>query len=434
MHANLSALARDLGAFFTETLQARRAPRGSRREEGPEPNLGSDSRPGRAALRQGQGHRGHESPTETQNAPVHPSRSPAPGGSFLTPAPAEESRFNHLAQQLFALQFALNPPYRALCLARGVTPHRVSDWQEIPAVPASAFKEFAFTCLPESERTIRFESSGTTQSVRSQGHHSRESLRLYEASLLPWFQHHLLPETLQADNADPGHWDFISLTPPLAQAPRSSLVHMLDAIQRQPWFSQAGFVGRTGPDGTWSLDLGALEAAIQQAHTRSQAVTLAGTAFNWVHLLENPDVDRLRLPQASRLMETGGYKGRSRELSRDQLHKELSARLGVARENIVTEYGMCELSSQAYDQVAGGRCPQRVLRFPPWARVTVVSPETGLEVANGESGLVRVLDLANAFSVMAVETEDLAIRHPDGIELLGRNRQTEPRGCSLLSA
>jgi len=73
------------------------------------------------------------------------------------------------------------------------------------------------------------------------------------------------------------------------------------------------------------------------------------------------------------------------------------------------------------------------LRFPPWARVSVISPETGVEVADGETGLVRIVDLANAFSVAAVETEDLAVSRGDGIELLGRSERAEPRGCSLMA-
>jgi hypothetical protein len=345
-----------------------------------------------------------------------------------------EARFNHLALQLFAIQFQQNPPYRALCLARGIQPERISDWRAIPSAPTSAFKEFAFTCLSPSERTSHFESSGTTRSVRSQCHHNADSLQLYEAALLPWFQRHLLPETWGTPAGRTPAWDFISLTPTAPQAPHSSLVHMLDVVARQPWFDRTQFIGRLGQDGTWHLDFSSLLAATQIAGARNQSLVLAGTAFNWVQLLETPRVEQLHLTAGSRVMETGGYKGRTRELPREQLHAELSTRLGIARDCIVTEYGMTELSSQAYDQVAGSPSTTRTLQFPPWTRVTVVSPETGREVAPGEIGLVRVLDLANAFSVLAVETEDLAVRHDDGIELLGRSAEAQPRGCSRMTA
>jgi hypothetical protein len=133
-------------------------------------------------------------------------------------------------------------------------------------------------------------------------------------------------------------------------------------------------------------------------------------------------------------METGGYKGRSREVPREVLHAQLSERLGFHPSSIVTEYGMTELGSQAYDQVVGEPASQRVLQFPPWARATVLSPETGLEVAVGQQGVIRVVDLANAASVVAIETEDVAVRHEDGLELLGRQPSAERRGCSLMTA
>jgi hypothetical protein len=135
------------------------------------------------------------------------------------------------------------------------------------------------------------------------------------------------------------------------------------------------------------------------------------------------------LPGGSRIMETGGYKNRSRSLPKARLHFLLTELLGVPRENIICEYGMSELSSQAYDTNS-----QRQFRFPPWARVQIISPETGREVADGEKGLIRIFDLANVHSVAAIQTEDLGVRRGDGFELIGRAQVAEPRGCSLMTA
>lgn len=135
-------------------------------------------------------------------------------------------------------------------------------------------------------------------------------------------------------------------------------------------------------------------------------------------------------------METGGYKNRSRVLPKAELHSLITEKLGIVPENIICEYGMSELSSQAYDSVIhlppSTRHP-RVFRFPPWARVQIISPETGREVAEGETGLIRIFDLANVFSVAAIQTEDLGIRRHSGLELIGRAALAEPRGCSLNS-
>ncbi|HEX3889850.1 MAG TPA: acyl-protein synthetase, partial [Verrucomicrobiae bacterium] len=129
------------------------------------------------------------------------------------------------------------------------------------------------------------------------------------------------------------------------------------------------------------------------------------------------------------------YKNRSRSLPKSELHALISERLGVPRENILCEYGMSELSSQAYDaEVGSQKCEVRCFHFPPWARAQIISPETSREVGKDETGLIRVFDLANVFSVAAIQTEDLGIRRGDGFELIGRAQMAEPRGCSLMTA
>jgi len=341
-----------------------------------------------------------------------------------------DAEFNGMALVLFALQFTRNQPYRKLCEARGVTPNAVNHWSQIPAVPASAFKELELTCLTPEERTHVFHSSGTTEQRPSRHFHSVDSLETYEASLWAW-----LRENLGFSISD---FRLLSLTPPLGQAPHSSLVHMLEVAHRKLGVDKGGFVGRAGSDGAWSLDFDATLAVL--TIQSSQPLLVMGTAFSFVHLLDELEARKLRLqlPVGSRVMETGGYKGRSREMAKAELHALITERLGVPGSHIVCEYGMSELSSQAYDSEVrragcGGRNERRVFQFPPWARVQVVSPETRQEVAEGEMGLIRVVDLANVFSVMAIQTEDLAVRRGDGFELIGRAKLAEPRGCSLMA-
>jgi hypothetical protein len=135
-------------------------------------------------------------------------------------------------------------------------------------------------------------------------------------------------------------------------------------------------------------------------------------------------------------METGGYKNRSRLMPKTELHQLITERLGVPPSNIICEYGMSELSSQAYDSAIhhpSSIIHHRVFQFPPWARGQIISPETGRPVADGQTGLIRVFDLANVFSVLAIQTEDLGIRRGDGFELIGRAQLAEPRGCSLMA-
>jgi hypothetical protein len=156
-------------------------------------------------------------------------------------------------------------------------------------------------------------------------------------------------------------------------------------------------------------------------------IGIAGTAFSFVHLLDAwADLPPLRLPRGSWLLETGGFKGRSREVSKAELYAHLSAIFSVRDDSIWNEYGMSELSSQAYAHATAG-----LHAVPPWARVLVVDPATGREVPVGQRGLVRWFDLANVDSVFALQTLDLAERTTTGFRLIGRLPRTEPRGCSL---
>lgn len=344
------------------------------------------------------------------------------GGGHLD----DDDAFNRAALELFDLQFVANAAYRRWAVHRGVTPDAVTHWTAIPAIPAMAFKELELSALPPGARTRVFHSSGTTGQQPGRHYHGPESLALYEDSLGAWFAPHLVPHGRPVT--------LISLTPPPEAAPHSSLVHMLAAVVRQYGGAGSAFVGAVGSDG-WMVGLEALKKVLLPALQGDQPVLLAGTAFNFVHLLDSlaATETHLCLPAGSRVMETGGYKGRSRELPRAELHAALIARLGVPAARIVSEYGMSELGSQAYDRVAGrdGPCG---FRFPPWARARVIAPETGAEAAPGLPGRLRVLDLANVWSVAMIQTEDLAVAGAHGFELLGRVPVAEPRGCSLLAA
>ncbi|MBE0542877.1 MAG: long-chain fatty acid--CoA ligase [Verrucomicrobia bacterium] len=368
---------------------------------------------------------------------------PAVGGSISKASQPEQSlagqekQCETLALALFSLQFAHNPPYRRICEARGIVPAKVGHWSQIPAVPTAAFKELEVSCLPATERTTVFHSSGTTAQRPSRHVHSAESLKMYEASLWPWFERCVLAD-LKSQNVD---FSVAILTPPPDQAPNSSLAYMFEAVRRRLNAPATAFLGASANDGTWSVDCESVARTLREASEAATPLVLIGTAFGFVHLLDfltEADL-RFSLPAGSRVMETGGYKGRSRALPKAELHALLTQRLGVPAVRIICEYGMSELSSQAYGGIAGDDSritphASRVFHFPPWVRAQIISPETGREVAEGETGLLRVFDLANVFSVMAIQTEDLGVCRGAGFELIGRAELAESRGCSLMTA
>jgi Acyl-protein synthetase, LuxE len=353
--------------------------------------------------------------------------------------PETEGAFNHLAQTLFRLQYTTNAPYGGFCERLRVSPDTISHWPEIPAIPAPAFKELELTCLALADRTTVFHSSGTTEQQPSRHFHNAQSLGIYEQSLLPWFKAHLLAgldESVSREPAGSGYrLPMLFLTPSAVFAPHSSLAYMFEAVRREFGSADSSFVGQA--NGTWTIDLEKAVCRLRQFISAGHPVVLLGTAFNFVHLLDSFVQENVcfNLPEGSCVLETGGYKGQSRSLPKTELHELITRRLGIPPGRIVCEYGMSELSSQAYDSFAGraGALSERVFHFAPWARAQVISPETGREVSDGEAGLLRVFDLANVASVLAIQTEDLAIRHGDGFELIGRAAEAEPRGCSLMT-
>jgi hypothetical protein len=187
------------------------------------------------------------------------------------------------------------------------------------------------------------------------------------------------------------------------------------------------------PDGRWKLDPTRSRAWLEQHTAHNQPVVILATALALAELLSHLAPDPLRLSPGSRVMETGGYKGRTHAIPKQQLRATITRRLGIPPSHIVGEYGMSELSSQAYDHVAGQPEPpgSRRFRFPPWARSVVIRPETDTAAAEGEIGLLRVFDLANVRSALAIQTEDLVVRRGDAFEWVGRAAHSDPRGCSL---
>lgn len=339
-----------------------------------------------------------------------------------------EREFDALALELFALQYEENPPYRRLCEARGVCPASIRKREDIPFVPTTAFKDFEFSCLPAGEWVRVFHSSGTTEQRPSRHVHGVDSLALYEDSLWLWFEKHVLA------GLDAG-FKLICLTPGPEQAPHSSLVHMFRTIRTRTSAGGEVFLGHVWAGG-WELASEGVCETLSSAGREGQPVLLMGTAFNFVQLLDAWTRVGAQgvLPPGSRILETGGYKGRTRSLAKPELYAALGRTFGVGEGWIISEYGMSELSSQAYDRQAGEDSHDRVFRFPPWVRAEVLAPETGTLAAPAELGLLRVVDLANVYSVAAVQTEDLVISRGSGFELVGRAAGSEPRGCSLMTA
>ena len=331
----------------------------------------------------------------------------------------DDGAFLALARDLFAYQVRCNAPYAAYARSLGYDAERLPDRvEDIPAVPSAAFKEARLATFPDDETAIWFETSGTT--LGRGGRHAFATTALYDAALLASFDRMML-----ADGVRPR---YAMLVPDPRERPHSSLGYMMGTIARE----------RAGGVAGWYLHDDALdvEGFVRDARTAiadDAPLCVATTAFALVALLDAL-AERgasLALPPGSRVMETGGFKGRSRIVERATLYREASGRLGVPVEAIVAEYGMTELTSQYYDAPSSrSQIEPRVKTAPPWLRPIVVGAD-GRPVAAGIVGALVHVDLANRASVVAIETEDLGAIVDGGLVLLGREQGAALRGCSL---
>lgn len=343
------------------------------------------------------------------------------GDLFRDPlTPLEEERFQDLALRIFALQYQGSEVYRAYCDGRGRSPGTVSRWEDVPRVPAEAFKHLDLYSGPGDPEAV-FVTSGTSRGRELRGRHPILSLDLYRQAAVPWFVANLVPEG--------GRIQMLSMVPPPAQVPGSSLSAMMGFAHDACGAAGSGFFA----DAETGVDAEGLYRALQEARLAARPVLVMGTAFAWVQWLDRAEEEgwSASLPEGSRVMETGGFKGLSRSVERWELYGQVQVRLGVAAERVVSEYGMTELLSQLYEPILRAPASPRRHRSPPWLRVQALDAGTLEPVDAGETGVLAFYDLANLGSVSAVLTQDLGRVGGDGVELLGRAPGAEPRGCSL---
>ena len=326
--------------------------------------------------------------------------------------PASAS-FDDLALEAFAFQFERIEPYRRMCEGRGAVPGSVTGWRQVPPVPTAAFKSLTLAAEPAREV---FRSSGTTGESRSVHHHPYPDL--YRLTIDASFPRFCLPLGSRTP--------MLSLIPTREQLPDSSLSFMIDHV-----LSKWGTPESATAFGARGVEVAKARSWAGSRQREGRPVLVLATAFalaQWLEGLERMGL-RFRLPPGSAVFETGGFKGRTQELTREDLAERIGSWLGVG--SIVREYGMTELTSQCYTRALLGEDPGLFVA-PPWVRVRVLDPATLEEAPAGTPGLIAVFDLANLGSAVHVLTEDLGVAEGEGFRLLGRAAGAELRGCSLV--
>ncbi|BAV07499.1 Acyl-protein synthetase, LuxE [Filimonas lacunae] len=297
-------------------------------------------------------------------------------------------------------QYNQNPVYQQWCSILGIHPNDIQAITQIPFLPVSFFKTHEVVC-GSFEPEVVFESSGTTQTVNSR--HLVKEVSLYEESTIVAFEREY--GAIQ-------DWCVIGLLPAYLERKNSSLVHMVNRFIDISQIPESGF---------YLYEYDKLYQTLQTLEARGQKTLLIGVTFG---LLDFAEAHTMQL-QHTVVMETGGMKGRRRELTREEVHGYLTERLGVKQ--VHSEYGMTELLSQAYSKGEGRYVCQ------PWMKVLVRDEEDPLHVKTSGRGVINIIDLANRDSCAFIATDDVGIVYEDGsFEVKGRMDASDIRGCSLL--
>lgn len=308
--------------------------------------------------------------------------------------------FCKVALRVFQWQYRQVPVYRIFCEALKVNPETVDRIEKIPFLPIQFFKSHSILAKNQ-EPAITFESSGTTGSIASKHYVSQP--QLYVNSFRNAFVQTYGPVE---------RYTILALLPSYLERGNSSLVYMVNDMIERSNFAESGF---------YLHNLSALADQLVQLEKAQRKTLLIGVSYALLDLIEF----RTFQLKHTLVMETGGMKGRRKEMVKEELHSHLKSGFGVPM--IHSEYGMTELLSQAYSTGGG------VFTCPPWMRILTRDTEDPLTLISHKTGGINVIDLANLYSCSFIATQDLGKVHDDlSFEVLGRFDASDVRGCNLM--
>jgi phenylacetate-coenzyme A ligase PaaK-like adenylate-forming protein len=313
----------------------------------------------------------------------------------------DEADFKKVTFEVFAHQFKNNRVYRSFCDLLYIHPSDVKTIEEIPFLPIEFFKKRkVLSSLEEIEEV--FSSSGTTGATTSK--HFVTNINYYKESYLKGFQHFY---------GDVNQYTILALLPNYLERKGSSLIFMVDDLIRKSNNLDSGF---------YLNNLDELAKKLVELNESNKKVLLIGVSFALLDLVEKY---QFNLSNAI-VMETGGMKGRRKELIRNELHSILQEGFGVNK--IHSEYGMTELLSQAYSKGNG------VFETPPWLKILIRDTEDALTILpKNKNGGINIIDLANYNSCSFIATQDLGkVFENNTFEVIGRFDNSDIRGCNLM--
>ena len=308
--------------------------------------------------------------------------------------------FERVAFEVFRFQYEEIPIYRQFCSLLKINSSKVKKIEEIPFLPIQFFKSHEIIAKDRSAETV-FTSSGTTGQITSK--HLVTDLKIYERSFLEGFRNLY---------GDPSDYVFLALLPSYLEREGSSLIYMVEHLIEKSNSHHSGF---------YLSEIDALIEKIEFLERENQKTILIGVSYALLDLIE---LRRFQLKNTI-VMETGGMKGRRKEMIKEELYAILKKGFGV--DKIHSEYGMTELLSQAYSLGDG------IFQNPSWMKVLTRDTEDALTYVIGKTGGINVIDLANIYSCAFIATQDLGRIYENGtFEVLGRFDDSDIRGCNLM--
>ena len=310
--------------------------------------------------------------------------------------------FEAAALEIFRYQAGHNPVYSSWLGELGVKRQQVSRLTEIPFLPVSAFRNHK-VLVSVRDAAMVFASSGTTDEGRSIHYIAEPSV--YEKSFTGCFRRFY---------GEVSDYVILALLPSYLEQGRSSLVYMVEKL-----ISMSG----SGVSGFFLHDHGSLKKRIEILKESGKKFILLGVSYALLDFSEAFDISL----KGNIVMETGGMKGRRREMTRDELHSILKERFDI--DEVHSEYGMTEMLSQAYSKKDG------IYYSPPWMKVVIRDPlDPFAFLPHGRTGGVNIIDLANIYSCSFLETSDLGLlTEGGGFSISGRFDNSDVRGCNLLA-
>ncbi len=313
---------------------------------------------------------------------------------------ASDTEFEKIALQIFRFQAENNAIYKRFIKYLNINPANVKSIENIPFLPIQFFKEYQVVSANKPFDNI-FKSSGTSGMTRSK--HFVKDIRLYEESFLRGFAHFY---------GNIKEYTILALLPSYVEQGNSSLVYMVEKLIKESGKEASGFYLNNHQE---------LSKTLQALEQKKEKILLIGVSYALLDLVE---AHKFNLSHTI-IMETGGMKGRRKEMLREELHQILCNGFGVS--TIHSEYGMTELLSQSYSNGNG------VFYSPAWQKILIRDTEDPFTyLHDGKTGGINIIDLANIYSCSFIATQDLGKKHKNSFEILGRFDNSDIRGCNLL--